>query len=98
MSDKLMGRDVFRPHNDPARAIYDAFQAEASKRDERDTEEWLKKEPEAVWRAACDYAKAHGLQEPTLAQVERAERYAQGSSDYGAQWAYALVRYMVPLN
>lgn len=36
-------QDIFRPLNDPARGIYDAFQMEATKRKDRSTEEWLTK-------------------------------------------------------
>lgn len=37
---------------------------------------------------------AHGLIVPTLQQVERAERYAMGSVDYGAKWAYGVSEVM----
>jgi len=86
--------DVFRPHRDPARAIYDAFQAEAAHRAKRTVDEWLEKEPQAVWRAARDYAQQHGLRVPTLDEVKRAESLAAGHTDYGAKWAYRVEQYL----
>lgn len=86
---------VFRPTTEPARAIYDAFQAEASLRPGRTVEAWTTGEAEAVWRAARDYAQQRRLEAPTLEQVQRAEVLARGHTDYGAKWAYgvaALVR------
>ena len=31
---------------------------------------------------------------PTMAEVESAERYAMGSVDYGAKWAYGVAHVM----
>lgn len=89
-----MNRDPFRPFNEPARTIYDAFQAEAAKRSTRTVEEWMEREVDAVWRAAVDYARQNGRRAPDLEEVQAAERHASGSADYGAQWAYALARKM----
>ena len=86
--------DFLRPLRDPARAIYDAFQAEAAQRAARTGLEWVELERMAVWRAARDYAQQHGLHVPTLDQIQRAEIYAAGSADYGAVWAYQVERAM----
>lgn len=85
---------VFRPHHDPARTIYDAFQEEALLRDGRSVAQWSDAEVQAVWRAARDYAQQHDLVIPTLEQVIRAEQSARGHVDYGAQWAYQVARAM----
>lgn len=89
-----MSFDALRPRNDPARAIYDAFQAEALLRHRRDLDEACTKERQAVHRAACEYAKSHGWSEPKMLDVQQTELYARGSADYGATWAYALARRM----
>lgn len=84
--------DIFRPRSEPALTLYKAFQAEAKFRGGRSFEQWNKAEIGAVWRAARDYAQAHDLRVPTIAQVEECERYASGSVDYGAKWAYQIAR------
>lgn len=89
-----MQYDPFRPHGQPAQAIYDAFQAEASQRRKRTLDEWIRMEREAVHKAACQYAEQHGLAPPTVEAVEDAERYARGSVDYGAKWAYVVASHM----
>lgn len=86
--------DVFRPHCDPARTIYDAFQVEASKRKGVDVDDWILAERKAVWTAARDYAQQHGLRVPTMAEVEAAEDQACGHTDYGSKWAYGVVEKM----
>lgn len=90
----MMPTDIFRPHSEPARTIYDAFQAEAEKRHVRTAEQWRKAELETVWRVARDHAQQYGLRVLTLDEVERAEQYAMGSVDYGATWAYRVCRAM----
>ena len=91
-----MRDDPFRPRRQPAQTIYDAFQEEARKRkDGRSFEEWSEAERMAVWKAASEYAQAHGMTVPTMEQVKSAERYAMGSIDYGAKWAYQVERCMV---
>ena len=85
---------VFRPRQEPHRTLYDAFQAEATRRKGRTADEWTEAEVQAVWRAAVQAAPAHGLAAPTLEMVRQAEAYARGSIDYGLQWACALVRSM----
>jgi hypothetical protein len=87
-------QDVFRPHTDPARRIYDAFQAEAEKRATRQGDEWIAAERLAVWHAARDYAQQHGLRIPTIDEVACAENNAMGHCDYGAKWAYRVAEYM----
>lgn len=89
-----MSCDPFRPGSDPARAIYDAFQAEALLRHRRDLDEAWDKERQAVHLAACQYAQSHGWVAPTMRDVEQTELYARGCVDYGATWAYALTRRM----
>lgn len=82
-------RDVFRPRHEPARTLYDAFQAEAKKRPGRSYEEWVSAERTAVWKAARDYAQQNGLPVPTLKAVADAEKQALGHTDFGTKWAYA---------
>ena len=89
-----MKHDPFRPSSQPAQTIYDAFQDAAAQRKRRTVDEWIRLELEAVHEASRQYAALHGLREPIRAQVESAELYAQGSVDYGAQWAYRLSRAM----
>jgi hypothetical protein len=89
-------KDVFRPRTDPARLLYDAFQAEAEKRPGRPVEFSVLSERAAVWRAARDYAQQHGLRVPTLVEVEKAERLAMGHVDYGAKWAYGVAELLGP--
>ena len=88
--------DPFEPTREPARTLYLTFQEEARHRKGRSIEEWVKAERLAVWSAANLYAQRNGLQSPTLEQVEAAERYAMGSVDYGAKWAWGVERLMVP--
>ena len=86
--------DVFRPRSQPALTLYEAFQAEAAHRKGREWPEWNHAEVNAVWRAARDYAQQRGLRVPLLEDVARAERYASGSIDYGATWAYRVAEMM----
>lgn len=87
-------RDIFRPTRDPAQSIYDAFQHEATRRKGRTVHEWTTAERNAVFQAAINQAKKLGLRMPSMAEVEAAERYARGSVDYGAKWAYRVVDVM----
>ena len=89
-----MMEDFFRPQNEPARSIYDALLNEAEKREGREPEEWQQAERMAVWRAARDYAEAHGLIVPTWEQVIESEHSATGHVDYGAKWAYGVTSAM----
>lgn len=84
-------RDVFQPNVEPARSIYAAFQVEAKNRSGRSFEEWMAAELNAVHREAVSQAQALGLRAPSREEVESAERYAMGSADYGATWAYKVV-------
>ncbi|MFN9473963.1 hypothetical protein [Acidovorax sp.] len=92
-----MNFDPFRPSRQPAQIIYDTFQAEAQFRKGRALEEWQRKEVEAVFFAACKFASDNGLRAPTMEEVLASERYARGSVDYGAKWAYVLSEKMSPL-
>lgn len=87
-------RDIFQPTMEPAKSIYLAFQAEASKRDGRSDEEWQSAEREAVHREASIQAKKLRLRVPSSEDIAAAERYALGSVDYGAKWAYGVVNAM----
>lgn len=86
--------DIFRPHTEPARTLYDAFQEEAAKRKGRSVEEWLDAEMQAVWAAARDYAQQHGLRVVRLSEVADARSSASGHVDYGAKWAYGIAERM----
>ncbi|MGV1121211.1 MULTISPECIES: hypothetical protein [Xanthomonas translucens group] len=83
--------DPYRPSSEPAMSIYDAFQDEAAKRKGRDVAEWIKAERDAVYRAAMLAFERAGLPAPTMDEVELAERYARGSSDYGSKWSYTII-------
>ena len=84
-------KDIFQPKSEPAGSIYDAFQNEAAKRKGRNVEEWVKAERDAVFREATHQAQKLGLRVPTMDEIAAAERYAMGSVDYGAKWAYGGV-------
>lgn len=81
----------FRPHQEPARSIHDAFQLEARKRKERALDVWIEAELQAVFVAAQLAAEQHGLRMLSLDEIKSAERYARGSADYGSKWAYTVV-------
>lgn len=83
-----------RPTHHPARAIFDAFHAEAACRPGRSAAIWVQAERVAVWEAAQKEAARLGLNAPTMDEVERAERGACGHFDYGAKWAYGVVEAM----
>jgi hypothetical protein len=83
--------DIFEPRREPARSIYLAFQAEATKRKGRSVNEWLTAEREAVFRESAHQAQMLGLRVPSMDEIVSAERYATGSVDYGAKWAYCVV-------
>jgi hypothetical protein len=87
-------RDIFQPKTEPALSIYNAFQAEASKRNGRSVEEWLLAEREAVFQEADRQAKKLGLRSPSMKEIVDAENYASGSVDYGSKWAYGVARSM----
>lgn len=87
-------RDHFRPRQEPALAIYDAFQLEAAKRKESRVEVWIEAELQAVFEAAKLAAGRHGLRAPSIEDIKNAEIYARGSIDYGAKWAYQVVAAM----
>lgn len=86
--------DPFKPRREPALTLYQAFQAEAANRGGREFHDWNQAEIHAVHSAAVDAYPAHGLPVPTVEQVAEAERYAQGSCDYGATWIYMVERMM----
>jgi hypothetical protein len=83
-------RDFFEPRTEPARSIYLAFQAEAKLRKSRSVNEWIEAERRVVHQAAIHQAELLGLREPTLEDVEAAERTARGHVDYGSKWAYGI--------
>jgi len=88
-------KDLFRPRpGSPARAIYDAFKTESEKRNHADGLKWIENERQVVFEAAKKYADEHGLIVPTIDQVMIAEQSAEGSTDYGAKWAYGIVAFM----
>lgn len=86
--------DIFQPRTEPAKSIYAAFQAEASFRDSRSIEEWQAAEVKAVFREAIIQAQILGLAEPTIGDIQRAERCAFGSIDYGSKWAVNVANAM----
>jgi hypothetical protein len=82
--------DIFRPHTEPAGTIYDAFQEEANKRSSRSVEKWILKERIAVWNAAIEYSSLYNLYIPNIQDVEKTEKEAYGSVDYGSKWSIKL--------
>lgn len=86
--------DPFKPRREPALTLYQAFQAEAANRGDREFHDWNQAEIQAVHSAAVEAYPSHGLPVPTLEEVAEAERYAQGSCDYGATWVYMVERMM----
>ena len=85
---------IFRPKTEPARTLYDAFQAESLKRPDRMLDVWIALEQYAVWNAAKAYALKHDMRTPTLAEVQIRKRAALGHVDYGAKWAIYVAEYM----
>jgi hypothetical protein len=83
-------KDMFRPRNEPACLIYDALIEEATKRKDKDIEEWIYDERMVVWNTAKEYAKKHSLYEPTLEEIVRAENMSVGFVDYAAKFAYKV--------
>ena len=83
-------RDPFRPRSQPAQIIYDGILLEATKRSGVDPDIWIVRERENVLRIAIDYAQKHGLRQPTIDDVKRAEDAACGHTDYAAKWAYCV--------
>jgi hypothetical protein len=94
MTDNTAMQDIFEPRREPARSIYLAFQAEATRRKGRSINEWSTAEREAVFRESTYQAQMLGLRVPTMDEIVGAERYACGSVDYGAKWAYCVVNAM----
>ncbi|MGF6976037.1 hypothetical protein QFZ94_004487 [Paraburkholderia sp. JPY465] len=68
--------------------------AEATKHKGRSIGEWLAAERDAVFREATLQAQRLGLRVPTMDEVVSGERYAAGSVDYCAKWAYCVVEAM----
>ncbi|HSY26734.1 MAG TPA: hypothetical protein VK832_04480 [Burkholderiaceae bacterium] len=91
-------RDIFEPRQEPAKSIYLAFRSEAAMRKGRQVDVWVKAERDAVYRECVRQAQILALRPPTLEEVDAAERYARGSVDYGAKWAYQLVDVMKPVS
>jgi len=87
-------KDIFRPSNDPAQLIYDAFQKEGKKRDRCSCVEWIENERLVVFKTAKLYAESNGMIVPTMDQIKMAERGAHGSVDYGSKWAYKVANIM----
>lgn len=85
---------IFRPKTEPARTLYDAFQAESLNRPNRMLDVWIDLERQAVWGAAKVYAQEHDMRAPTLAEVQICEQAALGHVDYGAKWAIYVAEYM----
>ncbi len=85
-----MSADIFRPFVEPAATLYDALMDEASHRKERKLEDWILKERARMWATARDCALKLGRRVPTMAEVEKEERNAQGHCDYVAKWAIGI--------
>lgn len=86
--------DPFRPRREPARSIYEAFQADAAHRRLREVEVWIREELDVVHNTAVRLAPSYGLRPPSIAEVEAAERRARGHVDYGLKWALYVVEAM----
>lgn len=86
--------DHMRPRNPLAARLYDAFAHESKYRDQREFEEWNKKEQEAVWHEAKKIALELGKEMPTLEAIANAESQAAGHSDYGRTWAWQVLEHI----
>lgn len=86
--------DPFRPRHEPARSIYETFQAEATHRRQREVDVWIRAERDAVHGTAARLAQNYGLRPPSIEEVEEAERRARGHIDYGMKWALYVVEAM----
>ncbi|WP_063801029.1 hypothetical protein, partial [Burkholderia ubonensis] len=51
-------------------------------------------ERDAVFHESLRQAQKFGLRAPSMDEIVSAERYAMGSIDYGAKWAYGIVEAM----
>jgi hypothetical protein len=89
--------DLFSPHTEPAKTIYNVFQKEAKNRNGH-LEKWILKERIAVWNAAIDYSFQNRLYVPTIEDVEKTEKEALGSADYGSKWAIKLANLIMEKN
>ncbi|WP_157638500.1 hypothetical protein [Burkholderia ubonensis] len=47
-----------------------------------------------MFRESLRQAQKFGLRAPSMDEIVSAERYAMGSIDYGAKWAYGIVEAM----
>jgi hypothetical protein len=86
--------DPTAPRMEPAKSIYNAFQAEAAKRNGRSVAQWTAAESVAVLDAATRQARLLGLRAPTAEVVATAEVTARGHIDYGSKWAIHLAHWM----
>lgn len=84
----MAGTDFFRPRRAIPRAIYDAFQREAAKRETTGWPRWITNERMAVFKAVNDERALFGKKPVSIDVIEDAERYAMGHVDYGAKLAY----------
>ena len=88
------GYDPFQSRHEPARTIYEAFQAEAAHRRQREVDVWIRAERDVVHSTAAQLASEYGLRSPSIAEVEAAECRARGHIDYGLKWALYVVEAM----
>ena len=82
--------DIFAPHTEPAKTIYNVLTEEMKNRDGYIMEEWILNERITVWKTAIRYCFKNGLYIPTIQDVEKAEKEAYGSADYDSKWAIKL--------
>ena len=87
-------QDVFRPVSEPSATIYDAFQLEAKNRNGKSPSEWIPAERHKVWMTAVAYAEKHGLHPPSIEEIEKMEKSAYGSADYGSKWSIKVANLM----
>jgi len=86
-----MDRDVFRPQREIPQRIYDAFQNQATVRPTFERiEEAFEAEEDAVWKEARKISQEKGLRVLTISEIKECQITAQGHTDYGAKWAYAI--------
>lgn len=99
-----MSESMFRPKSQPAQLLYDKIVEEIDSLsldecndEEQKTDEYSRRVlffHLEVLREALFYAVKHGLRQVTLEEIERADQYACGHTDYAAQFAYRVVEYM----
>lgn len=89
--------DYFMPKIEPAKSLYNALVKEMKKRSKCEGIEWIDNERNAIFQEAKKIAEENPsiYRIPTMKEVEMAENFACGHSDYTTQYAYNVARAMI---